>query len=148
MMLAYGCIKMSIVAFYRRLFVTNKTSIFGIVTLVTQVGLFLWSLAFILLIIFPCGTHVWANWGSSGDQLALCPVVFTSEYGLTGSDLILDLYIFLLPLPSVRFASLLVALADPAGLETAYDVPAQADGKRHSAARSDVGHACSLHHAS
>lgn len=101
MMLAYGAIKMSIVAFYRRLFVTDKKSVFGVVTMVTQVVLVLWTLAFILLIIFPCGTHVWANWGSSGDQLALCPVVFTSEYGLTGSDLILDLYIFALPLPSV-----------------------------------------------
>lgn len=107
MMLAYGCIKMGIVAFYRRLFVIDKHSLFGIVTMVTQVVLVLWSLAFILLIIFPCGTHVWANWGSSGDQLALCPVVFTSEYGLTGSDLILDLYIFLLPLACVRVALLL-----------------------------------------
>ncbi|KAF2819252.1 hypothetical protein CC86DRAFT_460678 [Ophiobolus disseminans] len=101
MMLAYGCIKMSIVAFYRRLFVVNKKSVFAIVITVTQVVLVLWTLAFILLIIFPCGNHIWANWGSSGDQLALCPVVFTSEYGLTGSDLILDLYIFILPLPSV-----------------------------------------------
>ncbi|KAF1949907.1 hypothetical protein CC80DRAFT_579190 [Byssothecium circinans] len=90
---------MSIVAFYRRLFVVDKRSIFGIVTLLTQVVLVLWSLTFILLIIFPCGAHIWANWGSTGDQLALCPVVFSSEYGLTGSDLILDVYIFLLPLP-------------------------------------------------
>jgi hypothetical protein len=102
MMLAYGCIKMSIVALYRRLFVVDTRSVFGIVTMATQVVLVLWSLTFILLIIFPCGSHIWANWGSTGDQLALCPVVFTSEYGLTGSDLILDVYIFILPLPSVR----------------------------------------------
>lgn len=112
MMLAYGCIKMSIVAFYRRLFVTDKKSIFSIVTMVTQVVLVLWSLTFILLIIFPCGSHIWANWGSSEAQLALCPVVFTSEYGLTGSDLILDLYVFLLPLPCVCVVSLLVASAN------------------------------------
>ncbi|KAL5118938.1 hypothetical protein ACEQ8H_003067 [Pleosporales sp. CAS-2024a] len=101
MMIAYACIKMSIVAFYRRLFVTDKRSVFAILTLVTQAVLVLWSLAFILLVIFPCGRHLWANWGSSEAQLELCPVVFTSEYGLTGSDLILDVYIFLLPLPSV-----------------------------------------------
>ncbi|KAF2115243.1 hypothetical protein BDV96DRAFT_646257 [Lophiotrema nucula] len=101
MMLAYAFIKMGIVAFYRRLFVVDKRSVFGIVTLVTQVVLVLWSLTFILLVIFPCGRHIWANWGATGDQLALCPVVFTSEYGLTGSDLILDVYIFLLPLPCV-----------------------------------------------
>jgi len=102
MILAYGCIKMSIVAFYRRLFVIDRWSTFGIVTFVTQVVLVLWSIAFLLLVIFPCGSHIWANWGSTSDQLALCPVGFTSEYGIAGSDLILDLYVFLLPLPCVR----------------------------------------------
>jgi hypothetical protein len=61
MVLAYGCIKMSIVAFYRRLFVVDKRSMFGIVTFVTSIVLVLWSLSFILLVIFPCGTHFGPN---------------------------------------------------------------------------------------
>jgi hypothetical protein len=61
MVLAYGCIKMSIVAFYRRLFVVDKRSMFGIVTFVTLIVLILWSLSFILLVIFLCGTYFGPN---------------------------------------------------------------------------------------
>lgn len=101
MMIAYAGIKMSIVAFYRRLFVVHARSAFDIITLITQVVIFLWAFTFILLIIFPCGLQIWANWGSTAAQLQYCPVAFTSEYGLTISDLILDIYIFMLPLPPV-----------------------------------------------
>ena len=93
MMIAYGCIKLSIVAFYRRLF--------DITTKVTMLVIFLWSIAFILMIIFACGTYFWANWGSTLDQLKFCPIAFTSEYGLTISDLILDVFIFFMPIPQV-----------------------------------------------
>lgn len=92
---------MSVVAFYRRLFVVDKRDKFGIVSIVTQVVIFLWTIAFLLLIIFPCGKHIWANWANTPAQLEFCPVVFTSEYGLTESDLILDVYIFLMPLPMI-----------------------------------------------
>ena len=57
MMLAYGCIKTVIAAFYRCLFVVDKKNTFGIVTLMTQVVLVPWSLVFILLIIFQCDTY-------------------------------------------------------------------------------------------
>lgn len=95
---------MSVVAFYRRLFVVDKYGAFSIVSIVTQVVIFLWTIAFLLLIIFPCGKHIWANWANTPAQLEFCPVVFTSEYGLTESDLILDIYIFGMPLPMVCFS--------------------------------------------
>lgn len=101
MMVAYICIKMSIVAFYRRLFVVHKRSPFGVATLVTQVVILLWGVAFVLLVIFDCGTAVWANWASTPYQEDYCPIAFTSEYGLTVSDLILDAWIFLMPIPLV-----------------------------------------------
>jgi hypothetical protein len=144
MMLAYGCIEMSIVAFYRRLFVVDKKSIFGIVTFVTQIVLVLWSLSFILLVIFQCGTHFGPNWSPTGNQLPVCPVAFNSEYGLIGSDLILDVYIFFLPLPSAW--SLLVhylsVLADFPGAAATHDASAQADGNRHFVAGSNVSVQC------
>jgi hypothetical protein len=52
---------MSIVAFYRCLFVVDKRSMFGIVTFVTLIVLILWLLSFILLVIFPCGTYFGPN---------------------------------------------------------------------------------------
>jgi hypothetical protein len=144
MVLAYGCIKMSIVAFYRRLFVVDKRSMFGIVTFVTQIVLVLWSLSFILLVIFPCGTHFGPNWSPTGDQLTVCPVAFNSKHGLIGSDLILDVYIFFLSLPSAR--SLLVrylsVLADFPGAAATHDASPQADGNGHIVAGSNVSVQC------
>lgn len=98
---------MSIVAFYRRLFVVQKRSIFGIVTMTTQVVIVLWSITFILLVIFPCGKEIWANWASTAYQLQFCNIAFTSEYGLAISDIIIDSIIFIIPLPLVRNSQLL-----------------------------------------
>lgn len=107
-MLAYGFIKLSIVAFYRRIFVTHRGFAVDLLTKITSVVIILWTFTFIMLIVFACGKHVWANWGSTGDQLLYCPVAFTSEYGLAISDLILDCFIFLMPL-------LFVGLRTPLG---------------------------------
>ena len=64
--------------------------------------MFLWSLTFILIIIFDCGAHLFANWGPPADQEAYCAAIgYTSEEGLAGSDLILDVVLIILPIPSV-----------------------------------------------
>ena len=102
MMLAYFFIKTSIVAFYRRLFVAHKRTVFDWMTKVMLVLIPLWALAFILLVIFSCGSRLWANWGSQADQAKYCPAAFKNEYGFAISDLILDAFIFLMPLPLVR----------------------------------------------
>ncbi|KAH8649695.1 hypothetical protein BGZ60DRAFT_534571 [Tricladium varicosporioides] len=101
LILAYGCIKASIVAFYRRLFVVTKRSPFDYITFLTQTVIGLWTITFLLLVIFPCGRHLWANWGSTADQFKFCPIGFTSEYGLAISDLIVDVFVFLLPIPLI-----------------------------------------------
>ena len=59
-----------------------------------------------MLMVFACGKHFRANWGATGDQLIYCPVAFTSEYGLAISDLILDAFIFLMPLPFVSASTI------------------------------------------
>ena len=100
-MLAYGFIKLSIVAFYRRIFVTHRGFAVDLLTKATSVVIVLWTFTFIMLIVFACGKHFWANWGATGDQLIYCPVAFTSEYGLAISDLILDAFTFLMPIPFV-----------------------------------------------
>ena len=104
MMTAYGLIKLSILAFYRRLFVSGSRTIFDITSKVLAVVVFLWTITFIIIIIFDCGLQVWANWGSLYAQDAYCPIAFTSEYGLAISDLILDIFVILLPLPVVSLS--------------------------------------------
>ena len=104
MMIAYGLIKLSIITFYRRLFVVNRGTIFDIMTKVGEVIVILWTMAFILMLIFSCRTDFWANWGSVLIQLQHCPITFTCAYGMAISDLILDIIVILMPLPRVRIS--------------------------------------------
>ena len=104
MMIAYGFIKLSIVAFYRRLFVVHRRTSFDIAAKITMLVIFLWSIAFILMTIFACGIQFWANWGSTASMLEFCPFTFTTEYGLIISDLILDVFIFLMPIHQVSIS--------------------------------------------
>lgn len=106
MVICYGFLKISIVYFYRRIFVTAKRGLFDIITTAVNVVLFLWSITFILIIIFPCGKHIYANWGTPASQLAYCEKIgHTSEEGLTASDLILDVVLLVLPVPSVSICT-------------------------------------------
>ena len=99
-MLNYCFVKTSIVFFFRRLFVTHKKAAFDIITKATIVVILLWTLTFILEIIFACGSHLAANWGSPAAQDLYCSKIgFTSIEGLAGSDLALDVILLVLPMP-------------------------------------------------
>ncbi|KAL8777189.1 MAG: hypothetical protein Q9213_007969 [Squamulea squamosa] len=101
-MAGYGLIKTSIVLFYRRIFVTSKRTLFDMLTKITIIVIFLWTIAFILMIIFACGSEFSANWGSPAAQHVYCNKIgFTSEEGLAGSDLILDVVLLILPIPVI-----------------------------------------------
>ena len=102
MMLSNGFIKLSIIAFYRRIFVTNKNSPFDIVTKILAVVVFLWTMAFFLIDIFACGGHVTASWGSLAEQSKYCDTIgYTSEEGFAVSDLIINVIVITSPLPLV-----------------------------------------------
>ncbi|CAD6576753.1 MAG: hypothetical protein ASARMPRED_007869 [Alectoria sarmentosa] len=102
MMVCYGFVKLSIVAFYRRIFVVNKRTTFDIITRVTGVVIFLWVFTFILIIIFPCGSHIDNNWGTAAQQEAHCLVIgYTSLEGLAASDFIIDVVLLALPIPMI-----------------------------------------------
>ena len=113
MVICYGFVKISIVCFYRRIFVPWKRTLFEITTTVVNVILFLWSLTFILIIIFDCEAHLFANWGSPAAQEAYCAAIgHTSEEGLAGSDLILDVVLIILSIPSVSLIAKMFAQAN------------------------------------
>lgn len=101
MILSYGLVKLSIIYFYRRLFVVGKSGIFNIVTYTAVVVVGLWTIAFLGLFIFNCGTNVSAHWGSLLDIATSCKYPFTAEEGMAASDLILDVFVFFLPFPMV-----------------------------------------------
>ncbi|MCJ1356886.1 MAG: hypothetical protein MMC33_006882 [Icmadophila ericetorum] len=69
--LALGFVKLSIIAFYRRLFVINHTMFFDILTKTVSGFVFLWTVVFIFLNIFQCGRRVTASWGANLELLEL-----------------------------------------------------------------------------
>ena len=75
-----------------------------IITKLSMLVVSLWTVAFVLLTIFCCGLNFAANWGPLAEQLQDCPVGFTIKYGAAISDLILDLFVFILPLPFVSLS--------------------------------------------
>lgn len=95
----YGFVKLSILAFYRRIFVVSERSSFDIATRVMAVVVFLWTITFILLVIFACPQSVSASWGTAAQQNEYCLAIgYTSLEGLAGSDLILDLILISMPI--------------------------------------------------
>ncbi|KAL8827401.1 MAG: hypothetical protein Q9170_007031 [Blastenia crenularia] len=106
--IALGCIKLSFLFFYRRIFCTVKASVFGRVTQ-TMIGLtIVWTVAFFIASTLRCGRHFNAAFGSKEDVSAKCGPIFVIEDSLAISDFLFDVIIILMPIPNVRI--LLLAL--------------------------------------
>ncbi|MCJ1440998.1 MAG: hypothetical protein MMC23_001484 [Stictis urceolatum] len=99
LMLALGFIKLSILFFYRRIFVSHRGNRFDILNKTAIVVIFLWTFAYLFIDVFACGSHLTASWGSLEQQSLHCDITgYTSEYGFVISDLILDVFVICLPL--------------------------------------------------
>lgn len=101
MALAYGAIKLSVLFFYRRLFVVKRNTLFDIVTKVAIVIVTLWTIAFFFLTIFYCGVHIDAIWGNVIEAAEVCPDGFKAGMAYFASDFGTDALVLLLPLPTV-----------------------------------------------
>ncbi|GKZ27005.1 hypothetical protein AbraIFM66951_003936 [Aspergillus brasiliensis] len=98
---AYGFIKLSIILFYRRIFLVSKNSklnwaFHGLVGLTV-----VWTLAFFLLFLFGCREKIYLHWAPLEEVNNQCGNPLTAESALVISDLIMDLMIFCLPLPII-----------------------------------------------
>ncbi|KAI1813598.1 hypothetical protein GGS20DRAFT_552832 [Poronia punctata] len=92
--------KLSALFFYRRIFCDgSKGNKFGWLTGITIGVVILWLLVFQFLAGFQCGTHFSALW--DGNYLKYCTISFPFLYGLVISDFLLDIWILLLPIPSI-----------------------------------------------
>ncbi len=79
----------------------------------------LWTLAFFFAILFYCGTDIAAGWGTYEEFNAHCvnTIVLDEVYSII--DFILDLFVFIVPLPMVFNDSDLFVLADSEDLDLA-----------------------------
>lgn len=96
-LLALGPIKLSILFFYRRIFLGH---LFGFFSWSLIILVILWTLGFLLTLIFDCKTHFDTNWGPLSD-LERCLDTFTQFLAYSISDVITDVFILVLPLPLV-----------------------------------------------
>ena len=72
----------------------------------------MWTLAFFFAILFSCGTDIQAEWGTYEESNAHCDntIVLDEVYSII--DFVLDLFVFIVPLPMVFIDSDPFVLAD------------------------------------
>jgi hypothetical protein len=96
---ALGCIKLSALFFYRRIFMGKA---FDIISWMTIAFVAAWMGFFGFALFFDCGTNIAANWGSLAEISEKCWFGFLPTIVYTILDACFDLFIVLLPIPFVR----------------------------------------------
>lgn len=92
--LAFGAVKLSVLYFYRRIFIGRTFNVvsFTMITIVV-----VWSLGFFFAILFRCGTQFWALWAPLVYLLQNCYNSTPMFLAFTISDVITDVLILLIP---------------------------------------------------
>ncbi|KAI4864898.1 hypothetical protein F4820DRAFT_422024 [Hypoxylon rubiginosum] len=99
---AFGCTKLSIVYFYRRIFCSHYSSNFlSKATWGVIYFLYIWIVAFLLGFIFDCGVQFWSNWGPLINDFSYCYSTFGLTAAFTISDVLSDFVVILLPIRTI-----------------------------------------------
>ena len=99
---ALGLIKLSIIFFYRRVFMVSKDTKFARISAALAIFILCWTIVFLLVLIFGCGKYVSLHWDPLGSFSTQCGNQLAAEVAFVVSDLATDLMILVLPLPMVR----------------------------------------------
>lgn len=101
--LAFGSTKLSILFFYRRVFCDSRVvrTVFDMVTRGTIALIIVWTIAFTFGSIFHCGAYPSYAWAPVAVVAEKCHVFTTFLEAYAVSDLILDVWIWSLPLPKI-----------------------------------------------
>ncbi|KAL2043666.1 hypothetical protein N7G274_003973, partial [Stereocaulon virgatum] len=97
MRLLFGTIRLSVLLFYRRIFLGR---IFNRCSIAICVLIVLWSLSFCLSVAFQCGTHIEYSWTPVLD-VTKCDKdkIWELSFGIT--DVVTDLMVLAIPLPII-----------------------------------------------
>lgn len=97
----FGTAKASALLFYRRVFCAGgQHRPLARVIAVALPVLGVWTVVFVFMTIFQCGTHFDAPW--DGTKLKYCTLSYPSIEGVAVSDVLLDVFVVLLPIYPVR----------------------------------------------
>ena len=97
----YGCIKISVLCFYRRLFNVRHGALFDRATQAFIALVIVWTAGFYFACAFVCGTHFDKYWGNVLAEAQYCPHGLEIYEGLLISNLITDVLILSIPVPIV-----------------------------------------------
>src|SRR5437660_851522 len=90
-------VKLSFLAFYKRIFCVHKLSSVRYVIHGMMDFVVLWTLAYWLVHLFMCGTNFSAFWSSFEDLRTKCIESLKMEYSFTITDFITDFVILVMP---------------------------------------------------
>lgn len=103
--LQIGLVKLSFAVFYRRIFATQKSSIFTRLNTALIALIIIWTLGFWLAILFACKGHFSSWWnGDIVSERKYCLNDPMYSEGLAISDVILDTFLIIMPMPMVRIS--------------------------------------------
>jgi len=94
-----GCIKLSFLFFYRRIFCSAHAIIFNYITLFSISITAVWAVAFFFAFLFSCGHAIDSHWSSRLVVMTKCNDPHALQLGLAVSDFIMDCFIILMPIP-------------------------------------------------
>ncbi|TVY58429.1 hypothetical protein LSUE1_G008188, partial [Lachnellula suecica] len=97
---AYTIIKLSIIFFYRRLFVSQKNLLDSLLCIFVAL-MSAWGITFFLLVTPNCGTHPNKNWSGKGDLVRHCNNSLKYQQGFYISEFIMNIILIALPLPTI-----------------------------------------------
>lgn len=100
--LSLGCIKLSFVMFYRRIFCTGVRTWFSISTVIMGVMITTWTIAFFFVFVFNCDSHLSKEWGTVVSVIEYCPNALNNHMAVGISDSIMDILIIAMPIWTVR----------------------------------------------
>ena len=98
--LALGCVKLSCMFFYRRVFRTAGTKIFDTLMAIAIVIIVCWTVSFFFTLFFACGIHLDYLWTSLANE-GKCNNTSMIQNGCSISDVITDVMVLIFPIPLV-----------------------------------------------
>jgi hypothetical protein len=99
---ALGCIKLSVLFFYHRIFCPQKIGLARIFIIMMMCIVVLWAVGFWFANLLACKGNFSAWWGSPVDLITKCVKTLELTYSLSITDFITDAIVLLIPLPLVR----------------------------------------------
>ena len=98
---ALGCIKLSFLLLYRRVFTRRVASHFKWVNWIMIAIVTAWMIGYFFTLLFLCGANFNAYWTSSATEEGECLPTKAVHLGYAISDVITDVLTILLPIPEV-----------------------------------------------